>query len=152
MKNNATRVLAVASGGGHWEQLMLLRPTLAQYDIRFATTEPAVAAQHGIIAVDSLPDCNQNKPLQSALCALVAFRIVLRHRPQVILSTGAAPGFFCILAGRLIGARTLWIDSVANGEELSMCGKLSKRFAHECWTQWEHLAQGDRPRYFGSVL
>lgn len=152
MANDRIRVLAVASGGGHWEQLMLLRPTLAHYDIRFATTEPAVALQHGISEVDSLPDCNQNKPLQSALCAVKALAIVLRRRPQVILSTGAAPGFFCILAGRLIGARTLWIDSVANGEELSMCGKLSKRFAHECWTQWEHLAGEDRPRYFGAVL
>lgn len=152
MGNDAIRVLAVASGGGHWEQLMLLRPTLARYDVRFATTEPAVAVQHGIANAERLPDCNQNKPLHSALCALAAMRIVLKHRPQVILSTGAAPGFFCILAGRLIGARTLWIDSVANGEELSMCGKLSKRFAHECWTQWEHLAGTDRPRYHGAVL
>jgi UDP-N-acetylglucosamine:LPS N-acetylglucosamine transferase len=152
MTNSTIRVLAVASGGGHWEQLMLLRSTLAHYDIRFATTEPAVAVQHGVANSETLPDCNQNMPLRSALCALVALRIVLKHRPKVILSTGAAPGFFCILAGRLIGARTLWIDSVANGEELSMCGKLSKRFAHECWTQWEHLAGPDRPRYHGAVL
>jgi len=152
MGKSSTRVLAVASGGGHWEQLMLLRPTLANYDIRFATTEPAVAAQHGIATVESLPDCNQNRPVASALCAMAALWVVVKLRPQVILSTGAAPGFFCILAGRLIGARTLWIDSVANGEELSMCGKLSRRFAHECWTQWEHLAEGDTPRYFGAVL
>lgn len=152
MARNSIRVLAAASGGGHWEQLMLLRPTLAQYDICFATTEPAVAVQHGIAGAERLPDCNQNMPFRSALCALAALRVVLRHRPRIVISTGAAPGFFCILAGRLIGARTLWIDSVANGEELSMCGKLSKRFAHECWTQWEHLAGPDRPRYHGAVL
>lgn len=131
---------------------MLLRPTLAKYDVRFATTEPAVAVQHGIADAQSLPDCNQNTPLRSALCALAALRMVLKHRPDVVISTGAAPGFFCILGGRLIGARTLWIDSVANGEELSMCGKLSKRFAHQCWTQWEHLAADQRPQYFGAVL
>lgn len=145
-------MLAAASGGGHWEQLMLLHPTLAQYDIRFATTEPALAAQHGVAEADVLPDCNQNTPFRAALCALVALWIVLRHRPRVILSTGAAPGFFCLLAGRLIGARTLWIDSVANGEELSLCGKLSKVFAHDCWTQWEHLAGSHRPTYHGAVL
>lgn len=147
-----TKVLAAASGGGHWEQLMLLRPTLANYDMHYATTEPAIARQHGITGAHTLPDCNQNRPIRSAFCALAALWIVLKLRPQVILSTGAAPGFFCILAGRLIGARTLWIDSVANGEQLSMCGKLSKTFAHECWTQWEHLAQGTNPRYFGAVL
>lgn len=152
MADKSIRVLAVASGGGHWEQLMMLRPTLDAYDARFATTERQVAVQHGITDAARLPDCNQNMPLRSALCAIAALWIVLRHRPNVILSTGAAPGFFCILAGRLIGARTLWIDSIANGEELSLCGKLAKRFAHECWTQWEHLADRDRPRYHGAVL
>lgn len=67
MIKNRIRVLAVASGGGHWEQLMLLRPTLAQYDVRFATTEPAVAVQHGVTGAESLPDCNQNMPFRSAL-------------------------------------------------------------------------------------
>ena len=131
---------------------MLLRPTLEQYRIRFATTEPAVALLHGIDGAEKLPDCNQHKPISSLRCALVALWIVLKFRPNVVLSTGAAPGFFCILFGRLIGARTLWIDSVANGEELSMCGKLSKRFAHQCWTQWEHLAVAENPGYHGAVL
>ncbi|MBU2588593.1 MAG: glucuronosyltransferase [Alphaproteobacteria bacterium] len=152
MTNGLTRVLAVASGGGHWEQLMLLRATLDNYDIRFATTELALAVQHGIANAARLPDCNQNTPVRSLLCAMAALWTVLKHRPQVVVSTGAAPGFFCILAGRLIGARTLWIDSVANGEELSLCGKLSQRWAHECWTQWEHLGTDSRARYFGAVL
>ena len=58
----------------------------------------------------------------------------------------------CLLAGRLIGARTLWVDSVANGEELSMCGKLSKSFAHQCWVQWEDLAERTETGYHGAVL
>lgn len=146
------KVLAVASGGGHWEQLMLLRPMLEQYDIRFATTDADIAHQRGITQVDTLPDCNQNKPIKSALCGFVALWIVLKHRPDVVLSTGAAPGFFCLMAGRLIGARTLWIDSVANGEKLSMCGALSRRFAHECLTQWPELADEARVKYRGAVL
>ncbi|MEM1050702.1 MAG: glucuronosyltransferase [Pseudomonadota bacterium] len=146
------KVLAVASGGGHWEQLMLLRETLENYNVRFATTDAAIAEQRGILEPDILPDCNQNTPFKALLCALVAIRIILKNRPQIVLSTGAAPGYFCLLAGRLVGARTLWIDSVANGEELSMCGKLSKRTAHECLTQWEHLAEGDAVKYRGAVL
>ena len=131
---------------------MLLRDCLEQYDVRFATTDAAIAYQRGIETVEVLPDCNQNKPFQSLLCAFVALRIVLKHRPDVVISTGAAPGFFCILAGRLTGARTLWVDSVANGEQLSMCGKLSKRTAHECLTQWEALADEPRVKYRGAVL
>lgn len=152
MTKSRRKVLAVASGGGHWEQLMLLRPKLEEYDVRFATTDADIAHQRGITAVDTLPDCNQNKPFQSALCAIAALRIVLKHRPDVVLSTGAAPGFFCLMAGRMIGARTLWIDSVANGEQLSMCGKLSRRLAHQCLTQWPDVADEPRVKYRGAVL
>lgn len=146
------RVLAAASGGGHWEQLMLLRAVLDRFDTRYATTDCVSAAQHGIDDAAVLPDCNQNRPFRSAWCGMVALILVLKTRPDVVISTGAAPGFFCILAGRLIGAKTLWIDSVANGERLSMCGRLSKTFAHECLTQWEHLADDPQPSYRGAVL
>jgi len=152
MTKSNRKVLAAASGGGHWEQLMLLRPMLAQYDVRFATTDVDIAKQRGIEDAETLPDCNQNKPVSSALCGLIALWVVLKHRPHVVLSTGAAPGFFCLMAGRMIGARTLWIDSVANGEQLSMCGKLSKKLAHECLTQWENLAAEPSPKYRGAVL
>ena len=40
------------------------------------------------------------------------------------MPTGAAPGYFAIRIGKLLGARTLWIDSIANAEELSMGGQL----------------------------
>ena len=145
-------MLAVASGGGHWEQLMMLRPTLEQYDLRFATTDADIAGQHGVDDAHILPDCNQDRPVRSVLCAILAAWLVLRLRPDVVLSTGAAPGFFCILAGRMVGARTMWIDSVANGEKLSMCGKLSKSLAHQCLTQWQHLAKDTGPAYRGAVL
>lgn len=152
MVKDAKRVLAVASGGGHWDELMLLLPTLERYDVRFATTDPRLAEQRGIAGADRLPDCNRNKPFQSIYCAFFAVWLVLKHRPQVVISTGAAPGFMCLLAGRMIGARTLWIDSVANGEELSMCGKLSMTFATQCWVQWEDLAARTNSRYYGAVL
>lgn len=152
MEDQGIKVLAVASGGGHWEQLMLLRPTLANYDTHFATTEPAVAAQHGISVAAALPDCNQNTPLKSLQCALDSLRLVMRIKPDVIVSTGSAPGFLCLLAGRLTGARTLWIDSVANADQLSLSGRMARILAHQCWTQWEHLAAAKGPQYHGAVL
>ena len=146
------RVLAVASGGGHWDELMLLRPTLEQYNVQYVTTDTSLALQHGITAAERLPDCNRNKPLRALYCGVRAVWMVLKHRPHVVISTGAAPGFMCLLFGRMLGARTLWIDSVANGEELSMCGKLSMTIAHQCWVQWEDLAMGNSSHYRGAVL
>ena len=76
----------------------------------------------------------------------------MRHRPDVVLSTGAAPGFFAILFGKLLGARTIWVDSIANAEQLSLSGKKAGRFADLWLTQWPHLAQPGGPLYKGSVI
>jgi hypothetical protein len=77
---------------------------------------------------------------------------MLRSRPTIVVSTGGAPGLACILVGRLSGARTLWIDSLVNSEKLSSSGRLASFVANQCWTQWEHLADGKRLRYFGSTI
>lgn len=131
---------------------MLLRETLEAHDVRYVTTDPAISRQHAITDAAILPDCNKDRPLAAIKCAFAALGLVLKLRPDVVISTGAAPGFFCILFGRMIGARTLWIDSVANAERLSLCGRLSQRMAHECLTQWEHLACEPSLKYRGAVL
>jgi UDP-N-acetylglucosamine:LPS N-acetylglucosamine transferase len=146
------RVLAVASGGGHWEQLMLLSDVLEPFDTYYATTNAELIARAGITRASVLPDSNRDRPLDAARTALAALRLVIRVRPRVVISTGAAPGFFCILFGRMIGARTLWLDSVANAEQLSMCGKLSRVVASRCLTQWEHLAGARGPNFAGALL
>jgi len=96
-------------------------------------------------------DASQSQPLECLRLAVQMVRLVLRHRPAVVFSTGAAPGCFAILAGRLIGARTIWLDSIANTEKLSLSGRLVQRAVGLCLTQWPGLA---RPgiEYAGDVL
>ena len=144
--------MAVASGGGHWEQMMQLRPALELHGVLFVTTEPDLLLKAGIENGYILPDCNRNQIWQSFQCMVKSVALVFRRRPAIILSTGAAPGFFCLLAGKLIGARTIWIDSVANVERLSKSGQLARWVASDWLTQWEHLARPGGPQFQGSVL
>ncbi len=130
----------------------MLRETFGRYDTRFATTDMAIGAQHAAGSVSTLPDCNKDRPFDALMCLIKAASLVLRLRPHVVISTGAAPGFFCILWGRIAGAKTLWIDSIANAEKLSLSGKLAKHTAHQCLTQWEHLADGRKVAFRGAVL
>jgi len=146
------RVLAVASLGGHWEQLMLLAPAFEGHEVIYATTDPSIVRERYALAIERLTDCNQNQPLRAGICLVQSLALVARHRPDVVVSTGAAPGLFSLIAGRLFGARTLWIDSVANAEELSLCGKLARYLAHQCLTQWRHLEQQGRVLFKGAVL
>jgi hypothetical protein len=69
-----------------------------------------------------------------------------------VITTGAAPGYFAIRIGNLFGARTIWVDSIANGEELSLSGQKAGPHAALWLTQWAHLAKAEGPHYRGSVL
>jgi len=131
---------------------MLITGGIANHVMHFATTNAEHAHSHGINNPAILPDCNWQRPVAALQCASVSLMLVLRLRPDVVITTGAAPGFFCLLWGRLFGARTLWIDSVANAEKLSLSGRLARRIAHCSLTQWEHLADGSTIHFAGSVL
>ena len=86
------------------------------------------------------------------VAAIQLLWILLRERPDVIVSTGAAPGYLVIRLGKLLGTRTVWVDSIANAEELSLSGQRVGRYADLWLTQWPHLARPDGPRYAGAVL
>lgn len=150
MTASGKRVLAVASAGGHWTQLLRLRPAFAGCDLVYLTTDKAdVAALTADRGPDGRPprvyrvnDANRWDKLGVLRMAARVLWAVLRERPAVVISTGAAPGYFALRFGKLLGARTIWLDSIANAEELSMTGRMVERYADLYLTQWEHLASG----------
>lgn len=146
------RVLAVASGGGHWVQLLRLRPAFEHCDVEYASVAPGYAAEVPGHCFHLLPDATRWDRWVLVVLALRLLWLLLRRRPDIVLTTGAAPGLLAIAAGRLFGARTVWIDSIANVEEMSLSGLQARRVSSLWLTQWEHLARTDGPRFEGAVL
>jgi UDP-N-acetylglucosamine:LPS N-acetylglucosamine transferase len=145
-------VLAASSGGGHWEQMMLLRPMLNEFATSYATTIAELGPRAGVELAAVLPDTNRNRPLAALKSCATAWRLVRRLKPDVVISTGALPGLLCIIAGRLTGARTLWLESVANTERLSASGRFARLFATRRMTQWAHLASPPATIFDGALL
>ena len=77
--------------------------------------------------------------------------IVFKERPDVVFTTGAAPGLFGIILGRLFGSKTIWLDSIANYEQLSLSGRLASYFANLHLTQWPHLTN-KKTKCLGKVI
>jgi hypothetical protein len=147
-----TRVLAVCSAGGHWVQLSRLLPALEGSDLAIATVDTAPARATSAHRCYRIPDATRWDRFALVRLALRLLWIVLKERPDCVLSTGAAPGYFGLRFAKLVGARTLWLDSIANVERVSMAGVRVRPYADVWLTQWEHLAASDGPRYFGKVL
>ncbi|MCA9278741.1 MAG: UDP-N-acetylglucosamine--LPS N-acetylglucosamine transferase [Phycisphaeraceae bacterium] len=146
------RILAIASGGGHWVQMLRLRPAFDGHRVCYATVRKEYQQDIPNDTLFVISDGTRWSKLKLIKMALQILIIILRVRPHVILSTGAAPGYFAFRIGRLFGARTLWIDSIANVEEVSMTCRLVEKHANARLTQWPHLAEKDGPAYHGAVV
>lgn len=148
----AKRILAIASGGGHWQQLMLMREAFAHHEAHFVTTMPGLPEQFGLERSRIIPDCNGDEKFAMLRTGWALFWLMLRLRPHVVISTGALPGLMALALGRMLGARTIWVDSVANAEEMSKSGRTARRFAHLWMSQWDHVARDAGAEYAGAIL
>ncbi len=133
-------------------QLLRLRPAFEGHDVTFVTVQPGYRADVGNARFRVVNDATRWDKIGLVKMALRLAWIVLRSRPHVVVSTGAAPGYFAIRLGKLIGAKAVWVDSIANVEEISMTGQLVQSRADLWLTQWPHLAREGGPRYAGAVL
>jgi UDP-N-acetylglucosamine:LPS N-acetylglucosamine transferase len=153
MKNKARgKLLAVSSGGGHWIQLRRVAPAFEGFDVIYVTVVDSYRSQVPANRFYRVNDATRWNKLALVLLALRMAFIILRERPSAVISTGALPGYFAVLFGRWFGARTVWLDSMANIDDMSMSGAQVGPYADLWLTQWPHLAKNVGPHYGGSVL
>ena len=154
-------MLALSSTGGHWVQLMRLAPAFDGCVQHWATSSPDGEAQVERLAArrgqpkpgfHRFTDANRWQKLRLLRQLVDVARILLAVRPDVIVTTGASAGYFAIRLGRMLGARTCWIDSIANADELSLSGLKAGPHADLFLTQWPELARPGGPGFRGAVL
>ena len=151
-KRNERRVLVVSSGGGHWVEALRLRPAFEGCEVAWASVEAFLAADVTPERFHRVLDVTRWNKVRWLVTVGQLIRVLHRERPNVIVSTGALPGFLCVLLGRVLGIRTVWLDSFANVEQLSMSGQLAGRVVDLWLTQWPHLAVEGGPEFRGKVF
>jgi len=145
------KVLAVSSAGGHWVQLKALSVSFEKHNVIFMTTninsDETFKINNRVITVI---DADLKRKFRLLLLGLQTCFYVLKSQPDIIISTGAAPGFFAIFYAKLMRKNTIWVDSIANYEKLSISGKYAKTFSDMFLVQWPHLeTEGD---YKGALI
>lgn len=149
------KVMAISSGGGHWVQLMRLKPAFSGFDVFYVSLDKSYSSDVKEARYYTIRDASRKNKRMFFVVAAQLLRILLKERPSVVVTTGSAPALIClILAKRLFRVRTIWIDSIANVERLSTSGEKAGKIADVWLTQWPHISQGTgkRPQYWGAVL
>ena len=134
------RIALIASGGGHVRQLLDLEPLWGGEDHFFVSEDTALtrslAADHRSYFVPhvALGQARLGHPLRMLSAAArnlyLSLWIILRERPDVIITTGAGSCYFSILFARLIGTKIVLIDSFARFRGPSAFAKIASPLAH----------------------
>lgn len=147
------KLCLVASSGGHLMELFLLREAWRDHE-RFWVTFKAQDAEtllekervfwaHG--------PTNRNLP-NLARNAWLAWRLLRREKPDVILSTGAGVGVPFVWVGCLLKIPTVFIESLTFTDKRSLSGKLVYAWVDYYYVQWPDLTeQHPRAIYRGRV-
>ena len=145
--------MAVASGGGHWVELRRLIPAFADSEVVYVSTEEVADADLAPARYYAVPNSTR-KSLRAFLGTVRRLLAIVRaERPEVVVTTGAAPGFVALVLAKLLcRSRTVWIDTVAHAESMTLSGRLARPFADAWLVQWPHLARPGGPESWGAVL
>lgn len=141
IRSDPAPVIALsASGGGHFRQLLDLKPLWSRYP-HFFITEDTVLARSIAKQEDMefVPHFALGQRRIGKLGAMIAsaitsawtsLRTIVRRRPDVIITTGAGSQVFVVLWARLMGAKVILIDSFARFQAPSAFARLAGPLAH----------------------
>lgn len=153
MLDKKLKLMLVCSSGGHLLQMVQLMPLWDKFDSVWVTfeKEDALCLLENKKVYWAYSPTNRNiKNFFKNL--ILAFKLISKERPDVLITSGAGVGVPFCYAGRILGCKIIFIESFARIKNLSLSGKLIYPFAHLFLVQWEGLQKRYKKAVFkGSV-
>ena len=140
--NKRIKVCLVGSSGGHLTQLYMLKPFWESKDRIWVTFDKEDA--RSLLEGEKMYPCYY--PSNRSIKALIinsfrAIYILSKERPDLIISTGAAPAIPFFYIGKMMGIRTIYIEIFDRINTPTISGKLCYYVADRFIVQWEEMKQ-----------
>lgn len=132
------KICLISSSGGHYEQLMRLKPLFEKYEGIVVTEKTSINNK----ADYYIPQVNRKEItiiFRLLKISYKSLKIILKEKPNVIISTGALSCIPMCLIGKLFGKKIIFIESFAKISSPTLTGKLLYKFSDMFIIQWEEL-------------
>ena len=137
------KLAVIASSGGHIFEMFCLKEFWQDKD-HFWVSFPTQDAQYMLRneskvywaahpTVRNIPNLLRN--------LLLAPRILRKERPDMLVTTGSGVAAPFIWWAKVLGIRTVFVESITRITELSLTGRLVYPFVDAFLVQWEELAE-----------
>lgn len=136
------KICFVGSSGGHLTHLYMLKPFWKDKDRFWATFDKEDA--RSLLADERVYPVYY--PSNRSIKALIinsyrAIKILKKERPDVIISSGAAPAIPFFWIGKLMGVKTVYIEVFDRIDRPTISGRLCYPVTDRFIVQWEEMKQ-----------
>ena len=147
MKKNKgkTKICFAASTGGHFEQLMMLKPLMEKYD-SFIITEKTEYSVNKNNKQNTyyLKQVNRKEilfPINMLINFFKSLFIYIKEKPDYIITTGVLAIIPMALLVKMFKGKLIYIESFAKISSPTQTGKLLYKYADRFYVQWEKMLE-----------
>lgn len=136
------KICFAASSGGHFEQLITLKPLMEKYDsfiITEATSYSAKSSGNKMYFLKQVNRRERNFIINMIINSGKTFKIFWKEKPDVVICTGVLAMIPMCLIAKLMRKKLIYIESFAKVTTPTETGKLLYKFADQFYVQWESM-------------
>lgn len=136
------KICLVGSSGGHLSHLVALRATWDKYDRFWVTFDKPDS--RSILLNERVYHCHfpTNRNLKNLIRnLLVAKKVLLKEKPDVVISSGAAVAVPFFYIAKLMKKKLIYVEVFDRIDSLTLTGKLVYPITDLFIVQWDELAE-----------
>ena len=149
------KICFAASSGGHFEQLMMLKPLMDKYDSFILTEKTKYTLSDETQDIMYMRQVNRrewNWIFAIIYNAIKSLFIFFREKPDVIVCTGALAMLPMCLICKMFRKKLIFIESFAKVTSATQTGKFLYKYADEFYVQWEQMLKVyPKAKYMGGI-
>lgn len=132
------KVCLVGSSGGHLTHLYMLKPFWSSKDRFWVTFDKEDA--RSLLEGEKMYPCHfpTNRNIKNLIKnTFVAFKVLRKEKPDIIISSGAAVAVPFFYLGKLLGIKLIYIEVFDRIDKPTLTGRLVYPIVDEFIVQWE---------------
>jgi len=146
------KVCLIASAGGHLKEILQLKKWYANKEHYFVTFKREDGKSLAKKEKTYFVKCPARNPLKFVLNFFQSFKILIKERPDVIISTGADAALATCYLAKLFGKKVIYIESFCRPSKPSITGKLVYPIADLFIYQWKEVGKNYPKGKFGGSI
>lgn len=142
MSKKNKKLCFAASSGGHFEQILMLKPLMEKYDSFLITEKTIYKAEVKGEKMYYLHQVNRKEwkfPFEMLGNSFRSLVIFIKERPDVVITTGVLAMIPMCLLAKLFRKKLIYIESFAKVTTPTQTGKFLYKYADQFYVQWPQM-------------